>query len=357
MPVTKHYLYLIILPIALLLSYIRTLKRLAIASACANILQIAGISIVIEYILRDTQHKAEIEYFKPFSQVALGFGSAMFAFEGIAVVMPIYSRMKRQQQMGGLLGVINLSFAILLALYMVIGLFGYLRFGSQAAGSITLNLPREPLYELVRAAFTISICLTYPLQFYVLNEVIWSWICGRYLLPKSRQDGSKKPIQIDAVTTPTTATIASLTSDTNNNINTNINNQSAQSEMTTKNGPQMVWGEDFQRKYSFYEYLCRTGLVLFTFALAISVPKLNLMMDFFGSISGTSLSITLPPLVHIAAFWEDTSGRSRWILAILDGGIILFGILASANGSYFSLMQILASFDVSNANAIGTSNH
>lgn len=245
-----------------------------------------GISIIIEYLIRDMPTEPKVENFRPLSEVALGFGSAMFAFEGISVVLPIYTRMKRPEQMGGLFGIINLSYLILLILYFMIGLFGYLRFGSLAAGSITLNLPKEPLYDVVRAIFTVSLFLTYPLQFYVPNEIVWNWISSKLLIT------DKEPSK--------------------------------------------------QRR--MYEYYCRTFLVLITFILAVTVPRLNLMMDFVGSISGTALSVTLPPIIHLAAFWEDTSGISRAFMAILDGSVILFGLIASANGSYFSFMGILNSF-------------
>ena len=318
--ISEFYMFLIILPIALLLSYIRTLKRLAIASACANCLQVVGISIIIEYLLRDMPASPNVVHFRPASEVALGFGSAMFAFEGIAVVMPIYSRMKRQEQMGGMCGVINLSYFLLLCLYIIIGLFGYLRFGSAAAGSITLNLPREPIYEMVRAMFAISLFLSYPLQFYVLNEIIWNWFGERFLLPR-HQDPRGAPSFVSGLV---------------------VGKQTCRANASELHEAKEV---DLRSKYSAYEYCCRTVLVLFTFVLAICVPKLNLMMDFFGSISGTSLSITLPPLIHLAAFWEDTSGRSRWFLAILDGSLILFGLFASLNGSYFSLIEIIKSFN------------
>lgn len=45
--------------------------------------------------------------------------------------------------------------------------------------------------------------------------------------------------------------------------------------------------------------------------LAMCIPMLNLLMDLVGSISGTMLSIILPPLIHLAAFWEDTCKYPR----------------------------------------------
>lgn len=284
--VDSYYIFGAILPVTLLISYIRTLKRLSIASACANILQVIGISIIIEYLIREMPTKLEIDYFRPVSEVALGFGSAMFAFEGISVVLPIYTRMKRPEQMGGCLGIINLTYVILLILYFTVGFFGYLKYGSASAGSITLNLPKEPIYDVVRGIFTLSLLLTYPLQFYVPNEIIWNWAKAKLSIT------DKTPL----------------------------------------------------KQQDKYEYICRTILVMITFILAISVPKLNLMMDLVGSISGTTLSVILPPVIHIATFWEDTSGGSKVLMVVLDVLLIVVGIIASASGSYFSFIGILQSF-------------
>ena len=277
---------------ALLLSYIRTLRRLAIASACANLLQVVGISIIMEYLIREMPSRPQVELVQPISEVALGFGTAMFAFEGISVVLPLYTRLKRQEQMRSLFGVINTSYVIILLVYFTIGLLGYLKFGSQVHGSITLNLPKEPLYDVVRAIFTTSLFLTYPLQFYVPNQIISNWTSSRML--QHKRVGKEKEIE--------------------------------------------------ERKRLHYDYACRTILVLLTFCLALIVPKLNLMMDFFGSISGTTLSITLPPIIHLAAFWEESSRSSRCRMVLLDGLIIAFGLVASLNGSYFSLEAIIYSF-------------
>lgn len=287
--VSANYIFLAMIPIALALSYVRTLRRLAIASACANVLQVVGLGIIIEFLIRELPAEPEIKLFKPPSEVALGFGTMMFAFEGIAVVLPIYSRMKRPEQMGGVFGAINVSYILLLCLYAIIGVLGYLRFGEHAQGSITLNLPKEPLYDCVRAIFTVSLFLSYPLQFYVIQEITWNWIKSKFIMDETK---------------PAT-----------------------------------------QNEYIGFEYLNRTVLVLVTFVLAIIVPRLNLMMDFVGSISGTSLSITLPAIIHMTALWEDTSGSSKIFMVVVDLTLVLFGIFASANGSYFSLLGILQSFD------------
>lgn len=51
--------------------------------------------------------------------------------------------MKEPESYGGLLGVLNIGIVIVTCLYFFVGFFGYIRYGSNAMGSITLNLPND----------------------------------------------------------------------------------------------------------------------------------------------------------------------------------------------------------------------
>ena len=183
--IPKTLVFFAVFPFILTLSFIRTLAKLTFASLLANLLQSIGLALIVEYLLRDINKVdiSQMDHFRPISETALGFGSAMFAFEGISVVLPLYSHMRRPKLMASSCGVINVSFVVILALYFVMGLLGYLKYGSHVCGSITLNLPATPLYDCVRAMFTVSILLSYPLQFYVPNEIIWNWAKRNLLKP------------------------------------------------------------------------------------------------------------------------------------------------------------------------------
>jgi len=331
--------FIAILPIALLLSYIRTLKRLAIASAFANLLQAVGIFIILEYLITDIKNvdMRERDNFRPLSEVALGFGSAMFAFEGISVVLPIYTRMKHSDRMSGWFGVINFSYVILLVLYFAMGFFGYLRFGREARDSITLNLPPEPLYDAVRALFAISVFLTYPLQFYVPNEIIWNWT-RRNLL--AQPDPKLTVVHAIEVVIPTISVTEKTDESKSNEAQSTGNEQ--KSKLCTEDKKSKA---DLLRLHNRYDYCCRTALVIVTFILAFCVPKLNLLMDLIGSISGTALSLILPPVIHIAAFWDESKGLNKLTIVLVDSLIIIFGSIAGISGSFFSVLSIINSFN------------
>lgn len=65
--------------------------------------------------------------------------------EGIGVVMPIENEMIKPQQFLGCPGVLNTAMSAVVALYAFVGFSGYLNFGDEARGSLTLNLPQDEM--------------------------------------------------------------------------------------------------------------------------------------------------------------------------------------------------------------------
>ena len=53
--------------------------------------------------------------------------------------------MRHPKDMGGVNGVLNTSMALVIALYLAMGFYGYLKFGEEIEASITLNLPPEDM--------------------------------------------------------------------------------------------------------------------------------------------------------------------------------------------------------------------
>lgn len=72
--------------------------------------------------------------------------------EGIGVVMPIENEMKNPKQFLGCPGVLNVAMVIVISLYAIFGFFGYVQYGDNVKGSITLNLPED--YMWVPSMFT-----------------------------------------------------------------------------------------------------------------------------------------------------------------------------------------------------------
>jgi len=75
------------------------------------------------------------------SAIILITGTVIFAFEGIAVVLPIENQMNEPYHFISSNGVLNTACLLVLAVYCTMGLYGYLAFGERTLDTITLNLP------------------------------------------------------------------------------------------------------------------------------------------------------------------------------------------------------------------------
>ena len=60
-------------------------------------------------------------------------------------MLPLRKEMKTPKSFGGATGILNQAMVIISILYICLGLFGYLRFGAEIQGSITLNLPAQDM--------------------------------------------------------------------------------------------------------------------------------------------------------------------------------------------------------------------
>ncbi|CAM6031414.1 unnamed protein product, partial [Sphagnum compactum] len=272
----RVYLILMLVPMVLL-NLVRNLKYLTPASLLASILTITGLAITFTFLLHDLPNTNTVKAFASWKTLPLYFGTAIYAFEGIGVVLPLENNMKTPEDFRGWTGVLNTSMVIVMALYSAVGFFGYLKYGADVKGSITLNLPDDDLLaQLVRLAMALAIFLSYGLQFYVPINIIGPW---------------------------------------------------ARRQMNS------------QQSQEIAEYLLRVSLVIFTFSLAAIIPNLSAVISLVGAVSSSTLALIFPPIIEIVTFYPDF-GKHNWVLW-KDLLVLIFGVFGFVFGTYVSLIQIL----------------
>jgi len=276
----RFYVLMVLLPMIAICS-IRSLRYLSPCSVVANVAQFMGLGIVFYYIFcEQLPHSYSVHWLSPSDRLPLFFGTAIFAIEGISVVLPIENQMKSPRDMLGWNGVLNTSMGLVVGLYVAMGFYGYLKFGENIKGSITLNLPPGDIAaQICLALFSLSIFFSYALQFYVLMEIF---------------------------------------------------------------GPNVIKPLVPDRWYSPTEYLTRVILNVITFALAATVPWLELVVALLGAVKMSTLSIMAPAIIDTASNWNNL-GRYKWVM-VKNVIIFLFGLFGCIMGTYVALRDIVVNF-------------
>ena len=152
---------------------LRNLRLLAPVTTLATICEFYALTIVFYYIFRDPlPSSSSVPAVVELSKLPLFFGTAIFAFEGIGIVLPLENRMKEPSHLPGWRGVLNTGMVLVACLYLAMGFYGYIKYGPEVQGIITLNLPSgEALAVSAKLTIMLAIFLTYPLQFYVLISI------------------------------------------------------------------------------------------------------------------------------------------------------------------------------------------
>ncbi|XP_041359402.1 proton-coupled amino acid transporter 4-like [Gigantopelta aegis] len=261
-------------------TFLKDLRVLAPFSAFANLLCICSLVIIFVYIVQGLPDVSSRPAFSSWSNLPLYFGTAIYTYEGISLVLPLENSMKNRNEFAGWTGVLNLGMITVTALYSAMGFFGYLKFGDTVQGSITLNLPNDDwLYLSVKLMFAISMYVTFGIQFYVPMKIIWPSIECR------------------------------LTS---------------------------------RRVIIFGEYVFRVLLVLLVFCFAILVPHLDLLISLIGAFASCSLALIFPPIIEMCTHSADN--HISIIMIIKNVCIVSVGILGFFTGTYSSVTQIIKKF-------------
>ncbi|EZA61065.1 hypothetical protein DMN91_004723 [Ooceraea biroi] len=268
---------LALIPALILLGQVRNLKYLVPFSMLANIFMICGFSITLYYIFSNVQPLDSVKLFSSVENLPRFFATVIFAIEGIGVVMPVANNMQKPQHFLGCPSVLNITMSIVVGLYAILGIFGYLAYGEQVVGSITLNLPtQEDLAQVVKILIAAAVLFTYGLQYFVALEII----CN-----------SAKHI--------------------------------------------------FSHKYAAVgETAVRVVMVLVTVVVALLVPSLEPFISLVGAIFFSILGISIPAIVETVSCWESHLGTFKWRLW-KNSLLILFSLLALIFGSWISILDII----------------
>ncbi|KAG4076176.1 hypothetical protein HA402_014725 [Bradysia odoriphaga] len=272
----RAYIAICTIPI-LAIGQIRKLKYLVPFSALANIFIVVTFAITLYYMFNEPLNFSERKLFSSWGQLPYFFSTVIFAMEGIGVVMPVENDMKKPQHFLGCPGVLNTAMITVVVLYAVIGFFGYVRFGDEVKGSVTLNLPENDIIATVaQVLIAIAILFTFGLQYYVPSDIFWRKIQHRVR----------------------------------------------------------------KERHNVTQIVIRAGFILILAALAAAVPDLEPFIGLVGAVFFSILGLFVPSVVETVFLWPDRLGFLRWKLW-KNLFLIAFSLIALVSGTVVSVADIV----------------
>ncbi|KYQ58088.1 Proton-coupled amino acid transporter 4 [Trachymyrmex zeteki] len=268
-----------LIPALMLLGQVRDLKYMVPFSVLANTFMITGFSITLYYIFSNSNLHSfnNNRLLAPVENLPRFFATVIFAIEGIGVVMPVANNMKNPHHFLGCPSVLNITMTIVVSLYAMMGIFGFLAYGDDVQPSITLSLPISEIpAQVVKALIAAAVLFTYGLQLFVPLEIMWNSI--KHL---------------------------------------------------------------FNHKFlALGETVMRICIVILTVIFAQLVPDLDPFISLVGAIFFSILGISIPAVVETISCWESHLGTFNWRLW-KNSILLIFSLLALAFGSWISVQDII----------------
>ncbi|KAG8274812.1 proton-coupled amino acid transporter-like protein CG1139 [Homalodisca vitripennis] len=275
----RIYLLIIFVPVVLI-NYIRNLKRLTPVSFVANILTIIAFSSCFYYIFCVGPFKyEETNLVSSVTTWPLFIGVVLFAINAFGVIIALEHHMVTPAHFLGCKGIFPWSLLTVMCLYIMVGFFGYVKYGKSIDETIIASLPRNEWLSLtIEGVYAICIYGSYPLQCFVSLEIIW----GNYLV-KFIKDPNKE---------------------------------------------------------CCIEYLMRTIVVIVTFMGATLIPHVDIAVSLVGAFCLSTLGMVFPFLLEMCTLWPDQLGCCYYVV-IKDICFIILGFSILILGTYISLYTVI----------------
>ncbi|OON13646.1 transmembrane amino acid transporter protein, partial [Opisthorchis viverrini] len=224
------------------------MRILARLSMVANIATMIGTILVLAYLLTaGLQPYNTFPAYTNFQNLLIGFSIVIFAFEGIGMVLPIENKMAHPKGYTDLTGVLNVGMVVVICVCASVGFFGFLNAGDNAQGSITLTIPERPFwFAPIKPLFIFAILVSYLVQYYI-PAIIFARLMEKL---RCHREASEN------------------------------------------------------RRYIHIKTM-RVSLVLFTYLMVITIPKLDLMISLVGAWSSSVLAFVLPSVLEIMHLWSE----------------------------------------------------
>lgn len=170
------------------LAMIRDITKLSLLALLANIFIFFGLAAILlctlkEFAEHQMQPGAGIHFWFNKDKVSVFVGVAIFAFEGIGLIIPIQESMIYPNHFPKVLFQVVLTISLI---FVFIGSIGYLTFGEAIDTVILLNLPQDSaIVILVQLLYALAILLSTPIQMFPAIRLLELRIFAPFQLGKT----------------------------------------------------------------------------------------------------------------------------------------------------------------------------
>ncbi|TID16431.1 vacuolar amino acid transporter 3 [Venturia nashicola] len=161
------------------LSFIRNISKLGPVALLADVFILIGLTYIYYFDIATLAKEGvskSVQLFNP-QDYTLTIGAAIFTFEGIGLILPIQSSMKKPQAFEWLLATVMI---IITLIFTSVGVLCYATFGSDTHIEIISNYPQDSkLVNAVQFLYSIAVLAGTPVQLYPALRIIEGKVFGR----------------------------------------------------------------------------------------------------------------------------------------------------------------------------------
>ncbi|GAA5913252.1 hypothetical protein JCM6882_000043 [Rhodosporidiobolus microsporus] len=269
------------------LAFLRRLDSLKHTSYIALCAIAYLIFIVIFYTFvshEELPPSGDVELFKFGPSFIQSLPVQIFAFTCAQNIFAVFNELKTNSQ-PRLNVVIGTSIGSAAIIYELLGILGYVTFGSAVGGNIIEMYPHTTLVSVGQVGITILVLFSYPLQLHPARASL-----DKFLFPHTPTDDDETAVDDHG------------------------------------SGDEIPLGR----------FVLESAVLLFsTFLIAMFVSSLEVVLGFVGATGSTTISFILPSVFFLALFKDSTDPRDRrlrWIaMLLLAWGLVVMVVSLSLN--------------------------
>lgn len=303
------YIMIFQLIIFIPISFIRNVSKLSLPALISNFCIMFGLIIIVVFFL---DHWIYDLSFKPMSDIIYGvnserwslfIGTAIFAFEGIGLIIPVQESMRQPEHFPKVLRSVIIVVTILFA---TMGSIGYLIYGSKVETVILLNLPQQNIFvNIIQLLYSLAIMLSTPLQLFPAIKIIEDKFFPKFIKIYSDNNKDEEPVNVSY----------------------------------------QVYSGKLNWKIKWWKNLVRSIIVssVVTYAY-FGINSLDKVVAIVGSFCCLPLVYVVPPMLHLRCYTKGlkksihTTERQIGMIIWFDCFLILFGVVSMLYTSYQSIV-------------------